>query len=1567
MTNTQEEQRTFPKEINAYTIENEIGKSALGGVYSAINEYTEEKVAIKIISKESLQYNKTELTLINNEITILKLLNHKNIIKLYEVFETESNIYIVTELCTGKELFHYIYTKKALNEYEALPIFHQIIDAMVYLHDMNIVHRDIKPENILFDSYGNIKIVDFGYSCYYSNSEKTLNEDLGTPSYACPEMHKGIWYHPEQADVWSCGILLYVMTCGYLPFSEEDEEENGRLIENGEYQIPDTLSPQLQDLIRHMLDPNPTTRYYFKDIITHDWFNSNQALPDLIGGVNYFKMKYPIDMRILNICETYGFDKDQVRAGLENNKYNNCTAVYRLCVKKVVDAGMTSISDLQSEEFKEYKYNKENWIDERESKKTKEDFERKEMERKRLLKIQEDEMAKIEEEALNKLEEINTEYLKYISNKEKSETKEKEIPKTPLKEEIESVSVESKEALSVSPKEIGDFNLPDLKSELLKERIKTRARGHSEKVIPALLQRFRRSSISKIDLKKEDYFKRANPTRRNAIIKRNEIEEAVRLYRQNNIEEVEESDEGSINDIGSIKDEFEDSEEKKKEEQEKFKRELIEKENERLLKEEKERERIIEEQKRKYEEEQKEKVKKEEEEKLRKEEERKEKLKKRIEDERIRIEKEKERIRLAEEEKIKKEQERIKAENEEKERLKKEEEEKERLRKEVEEKERLKREAEERERLKREAEEKERLRLELEEKEKERIKKEIEEKERLKKEAEEREKERLRIEEQERERLKKEAEEKERLRIEEEERERLKREEEEKEKERQRIEEEERKRIKREEEERIKKEAKEKELQDQERLRKEAEENERIRLEKEEKIRKENEEKERIRKELEEKEHIRLEAERIKLEEERKEQERINLENERRIQLEKETERLKEESIRIQKETNRYKEERSHFEKEDQNTILNQEVKNSSNNNEKEIMNPLPEIKKEVKPIPEEHNNKELYIDTEKIKSELNQRPDLEKIRLRKLIEEKERIQKLRKEREMIKREKEERRQKQINEEKKRKEEEYKEKIRKIEEEKERIKKMKEEKERLRREKEERILKENEMKAQMQLEQEKREREELKKKYEELLKRDIQNKTILPIKKVKSSHSSKTDSNNKLNKTKIQDKQIKNLTCKLDEEESKKNILLQTDKNSLNITTEEVEKNNTVNPIFIEYKNNPISHNKKSQSNTSNSLSKSRNNSKSKTNMILNDFDMSSNYLNKTTNHKYNSTENINYYRYIPQTTRKEYVIDNEELSSFLTNREIQNNYKPKKIKDVKAKIRPLRIREESFDSNYEFNFDEYKNKVQSILSGGESVKKYKHVRTSSLPIKKEKETSIKKKMKKASTKSLKYSDDSFFSSTKNRYASIPKTPMKSNNSEAKKLNKSYLIKDNLQSTSKKPKSKINKYSSTASMPSIIDINDDDVIFKKVPITNMKKQSNKKETTYNINSERMIPPKKRNIQQVGNTVNAFDKVSTFKSIKTFQNEEPNHYKGVIDIRCISPYDIKESLNRVLNRLKQKNIFYVQTSLYKLRCSKQLTSFDIELCLIDKELCYYIVKVKSGGVNANVDIISHLFN
>ena len=666
-----------------------------------------------------------------------------------------------------------------------------------------------------------------------------------------------------------------------------------------------------------------------------------------------------------------------------------------------------------------------------------------------------------------------------------------------------------------------------------------------------------------------------------------------------------------------------------------------------------------------------------------------------------------------------------------------------------------------------------------------------------------------------------------------------------------------------------------------------------------------------------------------KLEEERKEAERIRIEKE---LLQRQLE---------EKEMNRYTEERSHLSNEDHNALLN--LFNDKQYNEM-ITESQSEIKEE-NPLSEEQEKKELYIEAERIKSELTQRTDLEKIRLRKLIEEKERIQRLREEKDRIKREREERHRKQLIEEKRRKEEEYKEKIRKIEEEKERIRKIKEDKERQKREKEERLIKENEMKAKMQLEQEKREHEELRQKYEELLKRDIQKKSILPIKKVKSSRGSKTNSNTKLNRTNIQNtKLIKNLTFKLDEEEAKKNLLLHTEKNSLNVTTEEVDKKN---PIFIEYNTNPISLHKPSQPNISNSLINSKKSSISNIKSNMNSFDVSSVYLNTTMNHKYNSTENISDYKYNPQITGKE--SDNEELSSFLTHREIHNNYKPKKIKDVKAKIRPLKIKEESFDSNYELNFNEYKNKVQSILSEGGSVKKYKHVRTSSLPIKEE--NSIKKQMKKFSTKSLKYSDDSYMS--KNI------SPKKSK--EEQKVNKSSIMNDNIRSPSKKAKAKIYKYSSTASMPSIIDINEDDVIFKKVPVTNIKKTYYKKQSTGNINSERVNQIKKRNEK----VVSAFDKVSPSKATK--QNEEPNHYKGVIDIRCISQYDIKESLNRVLSRLKQKNIFYVQTSLYKFRCSKQLTSFDIELTLIDSGLCYFLVKIKSGGVNANVDLISNLFN
>ena len=418
----------IPKTIGPYEVTKVLGLNLLGGVCSGINTYTDVQVAIKVFSKTALQLYHTELPLINNEIAVLKLLNHKNIIKLYEVFESSSHIYIITEHCPGKELFDLIISKKRLTEKEAKIIFHEVVSALVYMHSMNICHRDIKPENILFDSKQHVKLIDFDFSCYYSNKETYLNEDLGTPSYACPEMHNGIQYKPELADVWSCGILLYVMVCGYCPFSEEDEIENQKLIIKGEYDIPPFISDSLSDLIRHMIEPDAMKRYTFKDVMEHPWLNDGPTKGmEFSKGVNYFEMKYPIDNKILNVCEAYGFDQSKIRNDLLNGRYNNDTAMYKLCVKKVYDAGMSCLNDYCSDEFKMYVEDKRNYYSDYEKKSIVEEFERKEKEREEKLKEQEMELFSKEEMAFKELNDIDKEISEEEAKDSDSESDNKSV------------------------------------------------------------------------------------------------------------------------------------------------------------------------------------------------------------------------------------------------------------------------------------------------------------------------------------------------------------------------------------------------------------------------------------------------------------------------------------------------------------------------------------------------------------------------------------------------------------------------------------------------------------------------------------------------------------------------------------------------------------------------------------------------------------------------------------------------------------------------------------------------------------------------------------------------------------------------------------------------------------------------------------------------------------------------------------------------------------------------------------------------------------------------------------
>ena len=344
------------KQIGDYILQKEIGSGGFAKVFKGIHIPSGEKVAIKIMDKTQLMEDPLNFQRVENEISILKKVQHKNIIKLYELMESPQKIYLVMELCEGGELFDYIVNHKNLPEEQACRFFQEIINALEYLHSMNIVHRDVKPENLLLDiSYKThcLKLIDFGISTQYKPS-KLLTTPCGTASYAPPEMHKGEEYYGLLSDIWSTGIVLYSMVFGFLPFSEEDEEENINKIIEGNYEIPENCcSDDFKDLIKHLLEVDPLERYDFEMIKKHKWYNlvsPPQNIPGLVVGKN----KIPIDDRIINICGEYGYDKKKVLDSVKKNKYDRNSAIYYIVLKKLIKEGYTSVSDMYSEEYLEY-------------------------------------------------------------------------------------------------------------------------------------------------------------------------------------------------------------------------------------------------------------------------------------------------------------------------------------------------------------------------------------------------------------------------------------------------------------------------------------------------------------------------------------------------------------------------------------------------------------------------------------------------------------------------------------------------------------------------------------------------------------------------------------------------------------------------------------------------------------------------------------------------------------------------------------------------------------------------------------------------------------------------------------------------------------------------------------------------------------------------------------------------------------------------------------------------------------------------------------------------------------
>ncbi|KAK4274208.1 hypothetical protein QN277_017470 [Acacia crassicarpa] len=269
------------RKVGKYEIGRTIGEGTFAKVKFAQNTETGESVAMKVLDRSTIIKHKM-VDQIKKEISIMKLVRHPYVVRLHEVLASRTKIYIILEFITGGELFDKILHHGRLSEAEARRYFQQLIDGVDYCHSKGVYHRDLKPENLLLDSLGNIKISDFGLSALPEQGVSVLRTTCGTPNYVAPEVlsHKG--YNGAPADVWSCGVILYVLIAGYLPFDEMDLTTLYSKIEKAEYSCPSWFPVGAKALIHRILDPNPETRVTIEQIRNDEWFQKNYVPVSLL-------------------------------------------------------------------------------------------------------------------------------------------------------------------------------------------------------------------------------------------------------------------------------------------------------------------------------------------------------------------------------------------------------------------------------------------------------------------------------------------------------------------------------------------------------------------------------------------------------------------------------------------------------------------------------------------------------------------------------------------------------------------------------------------------------------------------------------------------------------------------------------------------------------------------------------------------------------------------------------------------------------------------------------------------------------------------------------------------------------------------------------------------------------------------------------------------------------------------------------------------------------------------------------------------------------------------------------
>ncbi|CAH2319198.1 serine threonine- kinase BRSK1 isoform X1 [Pelobates cultripes] len=334
-----QQQQQHAQYVGPYRLEKTLGKGQTGLVKLGVHCITGQKVAIKIVNREKL--SESVLMKVEREIAILKLIEHPHVLKLHDVYENKKYLYLVLEHVSGGELFDYLVKKGRLTPKEARKFFRQIISALDFCHSYSICHRDLKPENLLLDEKNNIRIADFGMASLQVG-DSLLETSCGSPHYACPEVIKGEKYDGRRADVWSCGVILFALLVGALPFDDDNLRQLLEKVKRGVFHMPHFIPPDCQNLLRGMIEVEPEKRLSLDQIQKHSWYlgGKNEPEPEQPTprkvSIRRIHSVSEFDPDVLDSMHSLGCfrDKTKLKQELQNEDENQEKMIYYLLLDR---------------------------------------------------------------------------------------------------------------------------------------------------------------------------------------------------------------------------------------------------------------------------------------------------------------------------------------------------------------------------------------------------------------------------------------------------------------------------------------------------------------------------------------------------------------------------------------------------------------------------------------------------------------------------------------------------------------------------------------------------------------------------------------------------------------------------------------------------------------------------------------------------------------------------------------------------------------------------------------------------------------------------------------------------------------------------------------------------------------------------------------------------------------------------------------------------------------------------------------------------------------------------------